>query len=85
MSKYFPTTEEVREQFVECRACYICDGNDAKQVHGVEFNCWLAAMKAEIWAEGFDAGLNEADEHEAHWRWGVSHTCMTNPYREEKE
>lgn len=60
-----------------------CDIDVALVVHG--FDRWLAGLKAEIWAEGFDAGLNKADEHEAHWSWGVSHTCITNPYREETE
>lgn len=54
MSEHVPTTEEVREQFAECRGCYICDGNDAELVHGAEFDRWVAVMKAEAWQRGVD-------------------------------
>ena len=43
------------------------------------------AALATAWDEGFEAGQDEADGHEAAWQWGGPHTCITNPYREETE
>lgn len=42
-------------------------------------------VRAEAWAEGFEAGQDEADGHQASRQWGGPHTCITNPYRKEKE
>lgn len=72
VSSYTPTTDEIREVW-------------GRHSRYMEFDCWLASVKAEAWAEGFDAGEDEAYEHEARLQWSMPHTCISNPYREETE
>ena len=45
-----------------------------------EFDRWLNKLKAEIWAEGFDAGERDVWEHE-HNENGWDKDCIPNPYK----
>lgn len=77
MSDYTPTTEEVRNAYIEDefgipREFHLLPG----------FDRWLASVKAEAWDEGHHAGrLNETyrDHTRNFWR-----TPPTNPYREQE-
>ena len=79
MSEYTPTTEEVRDGFS------FSPSFSTQRNREAGFARWLAGVKVDIWAEGFEAGQDEADGHEASRQWGGPHTCITNPYREETE
>lgn len=64
-----------------------CDIDVALVVRG--FDNWLAehdrALSERRWAEGFEAGQDEADGHQASRQWGGPHTCITNRYCKESE
>ena len=50
MTDYTPTTEEVREAWGEYKCSQPC------KECPVEFNRWLAEVKADAWQEGYTAG-----------------------------
>ncbi len=65
---YTPTTEEVRAAYESTWLSDTMTGRD------VEFDRWLAEVKAEAWQEGFDRGVlffNSGDER--------------NPYKQKEE
>lgn len=72
MNEYTPTTEVVRDNYLPPRT----EIQDAEK----QFDSWLAQVKAQIWNEGFNAGVDEAYEHEAQLQWSMPHTCTKNPY-----
>lgn len=85
MSDDITTTWEVRMAFINYfREEPCCDEHALWDYEGA-FDCWLASVKAEAWDEGFEAGQDEADGHQASRQWNVPHTCITNPYYEETE
>lgn len=45
----------------------------------IEFNRWLAKVKAEAWDEGFAGGLGDGCSCDGCLKW------VSNPYREETE
>ena len=63
----FPFTKILKEQYPKIKA---------------EFDRWLKQVKAEAWAEGFDAGERDVWEHEHH-EDGWDSECIKNPYKEE--
>lgn len=76
MNDYTPTTEEVRDGY-ELNASDLCRQPLGHRDHYAEFDRWLAEhdrqVKAEAWAEGFDAGHYTGDEPR-------ECECKTNPY-----
>lgn len=85
MSESIPTTGEVREAASKGFLVSMKYGS----IPTTQFDSWLAehdrALSERRWSEGFEAGQDEADGHEAAWQWGRPHTCITNPYRKETE
>ena len=71
MNDYTPTTEEVRERFID--GFPIDTWAVARDSVGQDFDSWLRQVKAEAWAEGFDAGHYTGDEPR-------ECECKTNPY-----
>lgn len=79
MSEYTPTTDEVQRSYWRGTAFHSVDHikEDAA------FERWLKQVKAEAWAEGFDAGEQDVWEHqygEAGEDWDKD--CISNPYLE---
>ena len=78
MSDYTPTTEEVREGY---SSWGIAPDENLWQErllldkHRAEFDRWLNAERARIWAEGFSAGVN----HDL-GDWEVAPEPIVNPY-----
>lgn len=70
MSEYTPTTEEVRDSY---DYQFTLGMNDISQI--AEFDRWLAQVKAQVWDEGFDGGVDHC----------VLKQNVFNPYREETE
>ena len=64
------TTERIRELFT-----------DGGFWPGDDFDRWLKQIKAEAWAEGFDAGERDVWEHQ-HKEDGWDADCIPNPYLE---
>ena len=73
MSDYTPTTQEIREVWALARGAGSGYG-EMLPSNRMEFNRWLAEVKAEAWQEGFDRGVlffNSGDER--------------NPYKQKEE
>ena len=74
MSDYTPTTEEVRADY-----CLLADVSRPRQL---QFDRWLAEVKAQAWEEGYDAGLQRDQLSKSEFPYG---TVNTNPYRKGEE
>lgn len=78
MSDYTPTTEEVRELVVAGHENQYRDelGQLTGISYGIEFDRWLADMKAQAWADGYTAGTHD---------WRTESLTTPNPYRGENK
>lgn len=72
MSEYTPTTDEVRASYSWDRVY----GSDDRDESRIEFDRWLAQVKAEVWDEGFLLATRNNPNK--------PHPMLSyNPYREE--
>lgn len=81
---YTPSMRAAKFSYVAGAKAILARGGYASntKVLGGEFDRFLANVRAEAWAEGFDAGERDVFEHE---RNGWDRDCIPNPYRKDNQ
>ena len=78
---YIPETIVVEADYIHSNSIHRAGFGNTNETYSLEFNRWLKQVKAEVWAEGFDAGERDVWEHE-HNEDGWDKDCIFNPYLE---
>jgi hypothetical protein len=78
---YIPETNIVEANYIYSNFIQRAGFGNTSDTYAAEFDRWLNKLKAEIWAEGFDAGERDVWGHE-HNEDGWDADCISNPYKE---
>jgi hypothetical protein len=82
---YVPETKVVLASYIHSNFITRMGFDNTSDIYAAEFDRWLNKLKADIWAEGFDAGERDVWEHqhgEADENWDKD--CIPNPYKEKQ-